>query len=80
VKTPYQRKTGSMNEPLLTVEEVAQRLRLDVEVVRRYLRRGELAGMRFGNRGGWRISEADLAAFLAARRAAAERAAQRTDE
>jgi excisionase family DNA binding protein len=60
--------TDHMNEQLLTVEEVAERLRLDPEAVRRYLRSGELRGMRFGNRGGWRISEVDLAAFLAARR------------
>ena len=52
------------SEQLLSVEEVAQRLGLNPETVRRYLRQGEIKGVRFGFRAGWRIKEADLAAFI----------------
>ncbi|HLW01576.1 MAG TPA: helix-turn-helix domain-containing protein [Ktedonobacterales bacterium] len=51
--------------PLLTVEEVAQRLNLHVESVRRYIRSKELKAVKFGNRGGYRITEEDLQAFIA---------------
>ena len=59
------------SDRLLTVEEVAQRLRLSEEVVRRKLRSGELRGVRLGERrAGWRITEGDLRCFLEARRTA----------
>ena len=51
-------------EHLLTVEEVAKRLDLHEETIRRYLQRGLLKGIKFGNRGGWRIKEGDLQAFI----------------
>lgn len=51
-------------ERLLTVEEVARRLDLHEETIRRYLQRGLLKGVKFGNRGGWRIKEGDLQAFI----------------
>ena len=51
--------------PLLTVEEVAERLNLHVESVRRYIRAKELKAIKFGNRGGYRITEEDLQAFIA---------------
>jgi excisionase family DNA binding protein len=51
-------------ERLLTVEEVAKRLDLHEETIRRYLQRGLLKGIKFGNRGGWRIKEGDLQAFI----------------
>lgn len=45
-----------MPEELLTVEEVAQRLRLTPETVRRWLRSKRLTGTRIGgDRAGWRI-------------------------
>ena len=47
---------------LLTVEDVAKRLQVHPEVVRRYLRSGELRGIQIGGR--WRIAEEDLAAFI----------------
>lgn len=53
-------------ERLLTVQEVAQRLNLTYETVRRYVHDGRLKGVKFGNRGGWRIRERDLEAFLEA--------------
>ncbi len=49
---------------LLTVEDVAKRLRMGPETVRRYLRSGELKGIRFGYKAGWRVTEEDLAAFI----------------
>jgi excisionase family DNA binding protein len=51
-------------ERLLIVEEVAARLGLSVETVRRYLRSGELKGSMFGRRGGYRVKEADLQDFI----------------
>jgi excisionase family DNA binding protein len=50
---------------MLTVEEVARRLATSEETIRRWLRSGRLRGVRLGAaRAGWRVSEADLAAFL----------------
>jgi len=51
---------------LLAVDDVAERLQLSSKTVRRSIDRGELAVHRLGHR--LRISEADLAAFLAMRR------------
>jgi excisionase family DNA binding protein len=52
----------------LTVTEVAERLKVTPLTVRRWLNKGELVGIQLGDRAGWRITEADLADFLAARR------------
>jgi excisionase family DNA binding protein len=49
---------------LLTVEEVAALLRVDEATVRRWLRDGELAGLKVGR--AWRIHESALQAFLEA--------------
>jgi excisionase family DNA binding protein len=55
-----------MAEELLTVEEVAARLRSNPETVRRYLRSGKLRGVRpGGTRLGWRIPVSELDRFLA---------------
>jgi excisionase family DNA binding protein len=52
-----------------TVDEVAKRLKVTPLTVRRWLNNGELDGTRLSaGRAGWRISEADLEAFLAKRR------------
>ncbi len=55
-------------EQLLTVEEVAARLQVNEQTIRRWLREGKLAGVPFGGRTGWRVSEDDLRAFLDRRR------------
>jgi excisionase family DNA binding protein len=55
-------------EQLLTVQDVAARLRVGVETVRRWLRSGELPGVLLGDRAGWRVSASDLQAFLDGRR------------
>jgi excisionase family DNA binding protein len=49
----------------LTVREVAARLRMNEEVIRRMLRDGRLVGVRpAGRRAGWRIPASELARLL----------------
>ncbi len=55
---------------LLTVEQVAERLQVNPETVRRWLRRGELEGVDLGHKAGYRISEQALSEFLAKKPAA----------
>lgn len=57
-----------MEPALLTVDQVAERLKVNEQSVRRWLREGKLKGVAFGGRTGWRISEDDLQAFLDTRR------------
>ncbi len=59
-------------EKLLTVDQVADRLQVNEQTVRRWLRDGELMGIAFGGRTGWRVSSEDLATFLDRRREEAE--------
>lgn len=51
-----------MNYELLTVEEVANILRLNVRTIWRMLKDGRLKGIRLG--GGWRIPKAELEKIL----------------
>ena len=53
-----------MSDELLTVAQVAARLKVNPETVRRWLRAGQLRGILLGDRAGWRISESELATFL----------------
>jgi len=63
------------NTQLWTVPEVAARLQVDDETVRRYIRAGKLRATLFGaNSAGYRISEESLQAFI---QAGEERAAER---
>jgi len=55
------------NDPWLTVEEIAEELRVTVESVRRWLRGGELRGVFISRRAGYRIRRSELNRFLAAR-------------
>jgi excisionase family DNA binding protein len=52
------------SEQWLTTKEVAARLRVDEETVRRWIRDKKLAGAQFGRRGGYRIASADVDRFL----------------
>ena len=53
------------SDRLLTVAEAAERLRLNPETIRRWLRDERLNGVWLGSdKAGWRISESDLDAFL----------------
>ena len=47
-----------------TVEQIAERLQVTEETVRRWLRSGELVGQNFGGRTGYRIRETEVNAFL----------------
>ncbi len=50
---------------LLTVQEVADRLRLKPETIRRWLRSGKLRGISLGSdHAGWRVREGDLERLL----------------
>ena len=52
-------------DELLTVQEVAQRLKVHPQTVLRWLRDGALHGVRLGGRrAGWRVKESDLEAYL----------------
>ena len=51
-------------EHWLTVDDVAQRLDVTAETVRRFLRRGELPGMQISKRAGWRVRAEDVDAFI----------------
>jgi excisionase family DNA binding protein len=65
--------TAAETDRLLTVPEVADRLRLSQETIRRMLRNDRLQGFRLGaDNAGWRISERDLAAFIRSRRETTE--------
>lgn len=45
---------------MLTVEEVARRLRVNPETVRRWLRTRKLTGVQVGSRGRYRIPASEL--------------------
>lgn len=54
-----------MPEQLLTLNEVADRLRLNRETVRRWLNSGRLRGHKLGSdRAGWRIPESEIQRVL----------------
>ena len=52
-----------MDHNLLTVEEVAERLSVSTETVRRYLREGRLRGVKLIR--AWRIQPEELERFIA---------------
>jgi CTP synthase len=52
-------------EHLLTLEDVADRLKISVSTVRRWVKSNELRSIKVGNRGQYRISLGDLEEFLA---------------
>ena len=52
------------HEHWLTVEDVAKRLDVTEETVRRLLRRGDLPGMQISKRSGWRMRAEDVDAFI----------------
>jgi excisionase family DNA binding protein len=50
-------------EELLTIEQVAERLQVNTETVRRWLLSGKLKGTKIGG-SLWRIQEVDLREFV----------------
>ncbi len=59
---------------MLTVEAVAELLDVHPQTVRGWLRDGELKGIAFGGRTGWRIEESDLEEFKTRKRRQTEEA------
>lgn len=56
---------GMSEDKHLTVEEVAKRLSLSHETIRRWLRSGHIKGVRIGvRRAGWRIPESEVERVL----------------
>lgn len=55
----------SSEDQLLTLEDVAERLKISVSTVRRWVKSNELRAIKVGNRGQYRISLTDLEEFLA---------------
>ncbi|HEY7068404.1 MAG TPA: helix-turn-helix domain-containing protein [Chloroflexota bacterium] len=51
----------------LTVNEIAERLKVTPQTVQRWLRAKELAGLNLGGKAGYRVRRADLDAFIRAR-------------
>jgi excisionase family DNA binding protein len=51
-------------ERMLTVREVARKLQVTEESVRRWLRGGLLRGVPLRGRAGWRVPESELRRFL----------------
>ena len=52
------------DERWLTVAQIAERLQVHQETVRRWLRDGRLEGRNLGGKGGYRVRERDLEAFM----------------
>ena len=62
-----------MTEQLLTVHDVAARLKITPETVRRWLRTGKLRGvLPGGDKMGYRIAEREVARLLTETRAASD--------
>jgi excisionase family DNA binding protein len=55
------------DEQWLTVQQIAERLQMHEQTIRKWLRTGELSGVLLGDKGGWRVRPADLEVFLRGR-------------
>ena len=53
-----------MHEEWFTVEQIARRLQVHPDTVRRWLRDGRLRGRNFGGKTGYRVRASELEAFL----------------
>lgn len=54
-----------MDDELLTVQDVAARIKVNPETVRRWLRTGRMKGTLLGDRAGWRVPASEIPRFLA---------------
>ena len=50
------------DDNFVTIEEIADKLKVDLETVRNWLRKGTLKGYKFGKF--WRVKESDFEEFL----------------
>ncbi len=62
-------------ENWLTVSEIAARLKVTEQTVRRWLRAGKLVGRNFSGRTGYRVRESELQRFLSEEQGEAKAAA-----
>lgn len=53
-----------MADEMLTVAQIAERLKVNPETVRRWLRGGKLRGTLLGDRAGWRVPASELDRML----------------
>ncbi len=53
-----------MSDEILTVAQVATRLKVNPETVRRWLRAGQMRGTLLGDRAGWRIPASEVNRLL----------------
>ncbi len=67
-------------EQLLTVEEVAARLAVHPDTIRKWIRHKELRAINLGGRAGYRISATSLSAFLREREEGAQEPARPAEE
>jgi excisionase family DNA binding protein len=51
-------------EQMLEVKQIAERLQVHPETVRKWLRTGQMEGVFLGRRGGYRVTEDKLSEFL----------------
>jgi excisionase family DNA binding protein len=57
-----------VDEQLLTVQQIAERLQVHQNTVLTWLKRGELSGIRIGgSKAGWRVRASELERFLSER-------------
>jgi excisionase family DNA binding protein len=54
--------------PLMTVNDVAEELKVHPRTVKRWITEGQLPAFKLGDRAGWRINEEAVKEFLEARR------------
>ncbi len=64
-----------MEAEYFTVREVADRLKVHPQTLKDWLRSGELEGVNFGGRTGWRVTDAQLRDFVERRTQATKTAA-----
>lgn len=51
-------------DELLTTNDVAMRLKVHPETVKRWLREGRMRGMRVSDRMGWRVPQSEVQRFI----------------
>ena len=65
---------------LLTVQEVADLMKVSEKTVRRLIKRGDIAAYKLGDRGQLRVKERDLEQYVEAHRVDVGQAGQLSDE
>jgi len=53
-----------VDEEWLTVQDIADHLRMNPATIRKWLREGRLRGVNFGGPAGWRIRRDDVERFI----------------